>query len=117
MPLLTLLTGPVGKIAGIAALAIGLLTAGALLLNQHDARVRAEQTAAAQAAQIATMQADHTRTVAALEAQAAAAQARATRLAATRSAVDGAPPSSACKDSAAVRAAVDGLRQQPAPPR
>ena len=117
MPLLALLTGPAGRIAGVAVLAVALLTAGALALNQHDARVRAEQTVAAQAAEIATMQADHARAVAALEAQAAAAQTRAKRLASIRSAVDAAPLSSACSASAAVRAVLDGLRQHAiAPP-
>ena len=117
MPLLALITGPAGKIAGLAVLAVGLLAVAALALNQHDVRVRAEQIAVTQAAQISTMQADHTRTLAALEAQAAAAAARASRLASVRSVVDGAPHSSACNASAAVRAAVDGLRRQPAGPR
>lgn len=114
MPLLALITGPVGRVAGLALLAIALLTAGALALNQHDARVRAEQTVVAQAARIATLQADHARAVAALEAQAAAAQARAKRLASIRSAIDAAPRSSACNASAAVRAVLDGLRHHAA---
>lgn len=111
MPLLALITGPFGKIAGIAAVALGLFAAGALALHQHDARVRAEQLLAEEKVQAEAIAADQRRTVAALEAQASEAAARADQLMKVRSSVHAAPVTTGCADRPAIRAALDGLRR------
>jgi hypothetical protein len=112
--ILGFVAGPLGKVAGIAALLAGLLAGGVWLVGEHDARVLAEARAAEQAAQIAAIQADHTREVTALQASAADFQARAARTTAIRSSIDAAPHTMGCADSPAIGAALDGLRRHPA---
>src|SRR6185312_10048695 len=79
MPWLALLSGPAGRIAGIAGAVFGALLLSLFLLRQHDGRVRAELLAAQRERQIAELQADHARAVVALEADAAAARETARR--------------------------------------
>lgn len=114
MPILALLTGPLGKIGMYAALGLALLSGAAYALHQHDARVIAEQASAEKTRQIADMQAAHDRIVTALETTAKEASAHAAALAETRKAIANAPVSTSCVGSAAVAAAIDGLRHKPA---
>jgi hypothetical protein len=109
--ILGFIAGPLGKVAGIAALLAGLIAGGVWVVREHDARVLAEALAAEQAVQIAAIQADHVREVAALQAAAADAQAHAARTIAIRSSIDATPHTMGCANSPAIGAAVDGLRR------
>lgn len=111
MPFLSFLTGPLGKAAGIAAALIALLTAGAIALRQHDARVIAAQNAAVEAQQLQDMQQLAVRTEAALQAQHAASQAMAVQAATLRAQLNALPHTSSCSSSAAVRDLLVQLRQ------
>ncbi len=46
---LSILTGPVGKVLGIAVIALVIFGLGAKMVHEHDNRVLAEQQAAEQA--------------------------------------------------------------------
>lgn len=110
MPLLALLTGPLGKIAGIAALALALLAAGAVALHRHDAAViaavQAKQEAAARQAEEATQ----VRINAAVDQVARDAAARIAAANDTRKVIYAAPQTMGCADRPAIRAAIDSLR-------
>lgn len=108
--MLALITGPLGKYLGIGALAVSLMGAAGVALHEHDQRVIAGVAAKAAAVQLATERADHVREVAALQDKAAADLAQATRSASIKETIAHAKPSSACAQSAPVRAALDGLR-------
>lgn len=109
MPLLALLTGPMGKLIGYGALAVALVLGGWYALHEHDQRVLAEQ-AATEAAVVAAQQiADARKAAAAVQADAAAAIARAAMAATVKGNIDHAPITYACAQSPAVRAALDGL--------
>ena len=113
--MIALLAGPVGKVVGVGVLILALLAIGGRMVREHDNRVMAEQRAEAQAKVIADMQADHARTVSALEQETARAATLARDLSQTRSAINAAPHTAGCASSPAVAAAIDGLRSKPAP--
>lgn len=110
MPLLSLLTGPLGKIAGYLAIAVAVLAAAAIALHQHDARVLAEAQVAQDQATMAQMRIDHMREVTALQNDAAAAQTAARRALDVEAAIHAAPRSTGCIDRPAIAAAVDRMR-------
>ena len=113
MALLGLLSGPIGKWIGYAALAVTMAGAAWWVVGEHDSAVRGALLAEQRAAQLVQLQAQHERTVAALESEAASERARADAMATARRMIANAPITTACADSPAVRAALDGLRSKP----
>lgn len=111
MPLLSLLTGPLGKLVGYAGIALAVVVAGALWLHSHDNSVRAALQAKADVAIAAQVQQDHDHEVAALQQAAADAQERIRALSALKARTHSVPSSSACVQSPPVRALIGGLRQ------
>lgn len=109
--MLSLLISPVAKLAGGALLALSLAGGAAFLVHQHDNRVRAEVAAAEAAARLVTERADHARLVSVLEDRATAAEARAASTATIQRAISDAPASTACSQSAPMRAVVNGMRR------
>lgn len=109
MPLLSLLTGGLGKIIGIGALAVSLLSGGLYLLHQHDNAVRAEMQVAADQAIAAAQEADAKKADEALTAAHAEAAKRIASITAIKEKTHVATPTTACAHSPAVRAMLDGL--------
>ena len=102
------LTSPLGKLAREAALVLGLIFAGWLLLQQHDARVLAEQNLVTQKAISAKQTADAARTIAVLQRENTEAEQETTVVVTAKRNIANAPDTG-CPDPA-VRAALDGLR-------
>lgn len=114
MPFLALLTGPLGKFAGYLLAAGAIVLAVVLWLHEHDARVRAEMAAKAQAVAAAQQLADAKAATLAEQQVADAAIARATALTNARMEIANAPaPAPSCGVPAAVLRAVDALRPRP----
>ena len=110
IPLVSLLTGPLGKYVAYAAAGVALAGAVAFWFHEHDARVRAELVASQQVARIAAMEADAARINVALTQAQTEAEARAVVIAPARKAIANAPASNACAQSPAIAAAISGLR-------
>jgi tRNA-dihydrouridine synthase len=103
------LTGPLGKITGIAF--AFLVSAGGLLFMVHtyNAMVVAQHTVSEQRADAEQMQSDHNRIVAGFAAVNAAQARRAAKFAAIMGDINAAPASN-CPVPASIRAVMDGLR-------
>lgn len=115
--MIAFLMSPLGKLAGIAMLAVSLLGAGAVWLHTHDNSVRAEMQASADKAIADAQAVAHAHEIAALQAQAVHDQTRVAASGALRRQTHSVPSSTACVGSAAVRALHDGLLQSPNSPR
>lgn len=114
IPLLTLVTGPFGKIAAYAAAAVAVVVLALTLVREHDNRIHAEDAAAvAQATAQARVQA------AEAGAAAVAADAQATLLRAQEATqvqqviAHAAPPPQTCPAPAALGAALGMLKRNP----
>jgi acyl-CoA synthetase (AMP-forming)/AMP-acid ligase II len=90
---------PLGKLAGIAMLAVALLGAGAVWLHTHDNSVRAEMQAQADKAIAAAQAVDAEHEKAAVAAVASDAQKRAVVFTSIKDQTHAAPTSSACAAS------------------
>jgi hypothetical protein len=112
MALIPFLTGPLGKMAGIALAAALFVAGAAVLVHRHDAGIRQQEQAAAQAVAMDALNKQHIATVAAMEALTKAVQDRAVSSEQIRSVIHAASSSSACAGSPAMAAALDGLRQR-----
>lgn len=114
MPILALITGPLGKWLAIAGAAGAACLGFMLWLHAHDAAVRATMTDAADkvAADAATAQA--AKNTAAVEADAAASIARAASQATAIEDITHAPDANTPDDSDAIARALDRLRNTPA---
>lgn len=110
--MIAFLAGPLGKLAGYAAIAAGVLVALLVWLHNHDNAVRAAMQASADKAIAAQAVVDHQHEVDALSAYAADAAARARASSDLRSKTHAVPSTSACANSPAVRALTDGLRNR-----
>ena len=108
--MLSLITGPFGKIIGYGALIVSLGGALGYAKHTYDASIIAGIAAKNAAALLITTQADNARVVATLQARVNQAQADAASKATIIEAISHAKRSSACIGSAPMRAALDGLR-------
>ncbi len=109
--MMALFAGSLGRYAMYAALAVAVAGGAAWVIHEHDNRVRAEQQLAIDKANAAAIEADHARAIAALEQAATEARDRADNLERLKARVHAQPVTTACVQSPAVRAALDGLRQ------
>lgn len=113
-PIGSLLGGTLGKVL-MGGLAVAALVGGfCWWLSSHDAGIRAATTASMEAAEAkavaAVDAADNAKIEAAESDLMHAQQARAATVSVIRTRINAAPKSDACASSAAVRAALDGLR-------
>ena len=102
--MIAFLMGPLGKLAGIAMLALALLAGVTWAVHEHDAKVLAAARAENRAHEIAALEAqssDHAKQLALLNS--------------LKRKTHAAPPSNACASSPAVRALLDGVRHPAAP--
>lgn len=112
--MLSFLLSPFAKVVG------GLMLVGALGIGikvwfvEHDKAVVAGVEAAQSKALLASMQADYSRVIAALQTQTAEAATQAASLTKAKEAVAHAPQSTSCVNSPAMLAALGSLRHKPA---
>ena len=104
------LSGTAIKAIAAGCAGVALIIALHFMIAAHDGRVLAEQAAAEQAARIVTINADHARAVAALQAQATKSALDAARLTSIMDKINAQPRTKACAVSPAIRMALDGLR-------
>ena len=110
MPLLTFLSGPLGKWAIGAAAALAAVAAFVIWLHVHDDGVLAAQAARDQAAAAAAQAAEAAAAEQALTDQAAAEAARAAQETAAKQDIDHAPDAQSANHDDAVARALDRLR-------
>jgi hypothetical protein len=101
---------PFAKLAVVVALVLTVVASGYLLLQQHDARVLAEQNLVVQKQITAEQAAQAARTIATLQQENAQALADAASAASTKRSISNAKVTSTCAGSPAIGAALRGLQ-------
>jgi hypothetical protein len=111
VPALMFFRGPVAVAARWLGVALCIYGGGSLWLVQHDAAIVAEWKAAQVAAVDAAREQEHQAAVAALEAAQRDAAARVRTVTVIKREIANAPVQTACVDSPAIAAALDGLHR------
>ena len=115
MPLLALLGGVPWKALGAAAVIAAILLGCGYAVHQHDARILAEQQLAQAQFNLNALTVQAKKNEGALTDNLAAIEARGKQTQATKGKIASVPVVSACANSGAIRAALDGLRPAPTP--